>query len=518
MIREGSIFRTNIMSKPANILVISDLHLGEDLSPAAGPVVTKQLAILERQLTSFLRHYTNKRRNGQPWRLVINGDMVDFLQICVLPNDARLATKSQPDPDEKIHGLRRKPEVARVKISAVIQRHREVFRALAHFVASGNFVEIICGNHDVEFHWPLVQKAFRDGVIEVWQSATTAGRTEEQVQAFHDAISFHPWFYYEPGVIWIEHGHQYDACCSFEHNLEPVAPNGEHIAPNIDSAGLRYVTNQIEEAEPHAQAEWSALGHVRFGLSLGARGLLRLASCYAAFVMSMLRVWRGYSSWSAENRKRAVSHRDRLLGLAKKWSISAGVLRQVDNLRHRPAISNLRRLLSVLMLDTVLIYTFMVALVVVFAFTLPFLAALIASAISVVSARLAHQWANGKRTINPEMAMRTMPEKILHHIDAQFVLFGHTHEPLSDQLADGKWHFNTGTWMPTGKPGLLHAFTHVVLEHHEHGPSAQLRQWRDGASRSYTPNWAPANPIKQPAATEAAAEAATAAAAEIQAA
>jgi hypothetical protein len=69
-----------------NTLVISDLHLGEDLSPSAGEANTLHIDIVERQLISFLRYYARRREDGRPWRLIVNGDMVDFVSIAIFPD------------------------------------------------------------------------------------------------------------------------------------------------------------------------------------------------------------------------------------------------------------------------------------------------------------------------------------------------------------------------------------------------------------------------------------------------
>src|SRR3954471_9991547 len=73
-----------------NILVISDLHLGEDLRPGGANVsYLRHLATLERELEKFLVHYTATRLDNRPWRLVVNGDMVDFMSVMILPDEAR---------------------------------------------------------------------------------------------------------------------------------------------------------------------------------------------------------------------------------------------------------------------------------------------------------------------------------------------------------------------------------------------------------------------------------------------
>ena len=53
---------------PLNTLVLSDLHLGEDLAPTATEATRLHVDIVERQLVQFLRHYTRRREDGRPWR------------------------------------------------------------------------------------------------------------------------------------------------------------------------------------------------------------------------------------------------------------------------------------------------------------------------------------------------------------------------------------------------------------------------------------------------------------------
>src|SRR5207247_1616473 len=82
-----------------NILVISDLHLGESIKPNATSVsYLRQLARLDRELTAFLAHYRDHRIDGRPWRLVVNGDMVDFMSVHILP-------QAEASAEERQYGL-----------------------------------------------------------------------------------------------------------------------------------------------------------------------------------------------------------------------------------------------------------------------------------------------------------------------------------------------------------------------------------------------------------------------------
>ena len=67
------------------------------------------------------------------------------------------------------------------------------------------------------------------------------GRVNPGVEA---AITFHPWFYFQENLVWIEHGHQYDRFCSFDHFTVPVEPEREEIVLSLGAASYRYVANQ----------------------------------------------------------------------------------------------------------------------------------------------------------------------------------------------------------------------------------------------------------------------------------
>gem|GEM_PF-810085 len=506
------------MRKKFNTLVISDLHLGEDLSLSATPATTDHLRLLERQLVGFLHYYSNRRRNGRGWRLVINGDMVDFLTVCVLPGDKRLGDNmAEFSKDEQLFGLHRSEEASRVKMLAVVDRHFDVFRAMARFIAGGNRIDIISGNHDAEFCFPKVQSAFRAGVARAWQAEHEAARMRPMDAAAVDgAVGFHGWFIYEDGV-WIEHGHRYDECSSFDTQLEPTDPSGA-IATNVDGAGSRYVTNNFVEAEPHSLQEWGFVGYVRFGWDLGLRGGIRLAYSYLLFVASVLAVWRKESRLCKAARDRRRRHNMAVAELAEDTGLDAEALAKVDGLRRKPVVGSLRKLAQVLMLDRLAIVLVTLTAALSFATLLPFGFDIVGVIASLAIGRQLSARAARLRQVNPEEELEGTPPSITQHVDARYVVFGHTHEPIARQFDGDRWHFNTGTWMPTTKPGLLRSFTHVIIVPGEHNATAGLYQWRDGASRAFTPGWAPELapagadivPVTQPAAAPAVATASVA--------
>jgi hypothetical protein len=488
------------MSGTHNILVISDLHLGEDLAPGINPQVTRDLRRAELHLIEFLGKYTHRRVDGRPWRLVINGDMVDFMSICVFPD--QVPGGAACSADEREHGLERRKDAACAKVAAVIEHHPEFFVALARFIAAGNAVEIICGNHDTEFYWPEVQEALRQGVARCWLDLPASSRPgaapDSQVR---EAMRFHAWFYYEPGVAWIEHGHQYDECCSFEYNLHPVNGAGDAIITNVDTAGMRYIATQIPEVTPHGSEEWSFSGYLRLGLGMGLGGAWRLARGYGRFARKLVSEWRAARVGSVRRARRA-RHLMALSALSRQGPLSETTLRSLDSMQKPPVFTNLRRLLQVLMLDKVLIRLATLLVVMLSLIALPLVWGLAFAAAAIWGAHRLDARLSRGRSIDATLPLQVVPSRILEQVDARFVVFGHTHLPVAQRLAapadragqpEGRerWYFNSGTWMPSGKQGLLRSFTHVLIRQSPAGATASLCQWRDGASQPFTPDWGP---------------------------
>lgn len=502
-----------------NTLVVSDLHLGEDLSPTATEATRLHVEIVERQLVQFLRHYSRRREDGRPWRLVVNGDLVDFLSISIRPEHPDfLLLAGVVSSDERTHGLHRTAKSAVAAIEAVAARHVEVFRWMARFLARGNRIEIICGNHDAELTWPAPQAALRNAVSAAWESVPDSRRPGAPTGAeLALSLGFHPWFFWEPGCLWIEHGHQYDECCSFEHQLDPRRPGGEEVAMNVDGAGARYIQNRVRDTGP-TQDSWSALGYLRFGAGLGVRGGLGLVAAYLRFMAAMIGAWRATRASRRSRDHRRDVHRNRLEQLATDWQIDQETLRSVDRLRRLPVARHLRKLASVLMLDLLVVYGAgaLIALLALCTLAMPYSAAVAAGALVVAAVTV--RVMTKDRSVDPSTTMELAGEAILDRVDASYVVFGHTHEPVARTLGnEGRAYFNTGTWVPSGRPGILRAFTHLVVKHRDSGPIAELCQWRDGLSRAFTPGWRPERVRRPLGASVAAPAASTTAAARVTA-
>src|SRR5688572_6544878 len=69
----------------ANLLVVSDLHLGGALRPPLDFGARRRVVALDRELCRFLEYHAANPRDGRPWTLVFNGDTIDFMPMNLQP-------------------------------------------------------------------------------------------------------------------------------------------------------------------------------------------------------------------------------------------------------------------------------------------------------------------------------------------------------------------------------------------------------------------------------------------------
>jgi hypothetical protein len=126
-----------------------------------------------------------------PRRLVLLGDTVDFLRV---PVAGALYARNDSE--------------AVRQLDQVAAAHPRVFAALSAALAQGVGIDIVIGNHDVELARPAVQRRLR-------ALLTPPGDTGGE------AIDFHLWGYYVPGLLYAEHGNHYHDINSFRRPLLP---------------------------------------------------------------------------------------------------------------------------------------------------------------------------------------------------------------------------------------------------------------------------------------------------------
>ncbi len=252
------------MAEVSNILVVSDLHFGEELLPGASSERRRAVELGDAAFREFLRYHAARRSDGRPWRLVIAGDLFDFMSVVVA------STKELParSADERRLGLGRGVKAGVVRVREICEHHVPLLADLVRFAAAGHTIEVIVGNHDVELLEPEVIAEFERQL----RSATPSDVTRSGRAAADRALArirVVPWFIYVPGVAWIEHGHVYDEGCSFEFNLAPTDPKDGRLVYNADYAAIRYLGRAVPDLDPHGIEEWGFSGYLRYAWELG---------------------------------------------------------------------------------------------------------------------------------------------------------------------------------------------------------------------------------------------------------
>ncbi|HEY5920149.1 MAG TPA: hypothetical protein VIV11_00705 [Kofleriaceae bacterium] len=456
------------MAESANILVVSDLHFGEELLPGATTERRHAVELGARAFRDFLRYHASRRLGGRPWRLVIAGDLFDFMSI-VVPGTRELPARTH---DERRFGLDRGRRAGVYRMQRICENHRELLADMARFAAAGHYIDIIVGNHDLE----LLDPAVADELIYQLRLAGADERSAPRIRVV-------PWFVYEPGVAWIEHGHVYDEACSAEFNQAPYDANGRLI-PNADFAATRYLATAVPEIDPHGIEEWSFWGYIRYGWDVGMRNLGALLVSYGRFSASLIKSHVAHKSFKGRDHRRRT-HRERVRQIADDNGVAHDTLFAIDRLARTPMTLSFRRLGRMLMLDRFGTYVGAFLLLFLLWVLAPILWALLGT-VAVIGGAVALQTWLGKHHVTSQLPMRAVPMRIKKLVDAPVIVFGHTHDPRWQPLRSGGLYINCGTWLPATRPGLRRSFTHALIQPRAGAlPLVELRQWRDGVSTPF---------------------------------
>lgn len=460
-----------------NYILFSDVHLGADLVQHVRPLTVerlKQMARINRELGAMLDHYRTHRDADRPWKLVIAGDLVDFIGMSIAPSSEHIADLT---PEERAHGLGSTEAHAGAKMRAVAARHALVFQKLASFLAEGHSLVLVRGNHDIDFHWEAARRAFVNAITEhLDEGVASASGIAERVE-------FHPWFYYEEGLLYVEHGHQFDAMCSYHHLLCPVSPRDpRRISWSFSDILLRLVVRPTPGIGSDGHDEMTMIDYAKLGFSFGLGGAARLGYRYIAATVHALRRWRAHLGDAAQALR--DEHERRMAELADTTRLGLDRIRALAALWPAPITRGALAVLRSMFLDRVVLALLLLVTVVPLvvlapnAWALPIAGALVAALVvwSVVSGRLR------LRDVDPAEAMRRAAQRIAELVDTRFVVMGHTHEPVFAKVAERATYVNLGYWGVDDLDGPVHEAprTHLVLRWREDDVVAELLKWIPG--------------------------------------
>lgn len=271
------------MANAHNYLFVSDLHLSEGRNPRSGLIQRNEDFFQDAPFAQFVAHHVKLSRretaveyHNIPWKLVINGDIFDFLQVISKPAAGAelfsikgVRTYDELSQNEQDFGLgTSSPEIV-WKIGRIAQGHPIFFQALAWFVAQpDNELVLMKGNHDIEIFWPDVQTRLRQLLQEAyvaWQQTAVPGDDQAllpllpgmpdalELNYLQKSVAFPPSFLYEPGLFYAEHGCQYEVANAFKNFEDPRLPDApDYIELPAGSLFVRYFFNDVEHIHPFA--------------------------------------------------------------------------------------------------------------------------------------------------------------------------------------------------------------------------------------------------------------------------
>jgi len=252
-----------------NLLVVSDIHLGETAKERSRIEFLKHTEGADREFCRFLEYHRAYRPGGLPWQLVLAGDVFDLVAAPLTPDRALASARHglAVSEEERRRGLDNSESRIAWKLERILDRHPAWVSYLADFVASGNRLLLMAGNHDAELYWPAVHGK----LVERRVDAYFGGEEGEGITPaeFVARIEFSPWLFHVPGLVHIQHGHQYDAYCALLRPLYPLRPGQEELMElSSTSILIRYGLAQVRGVRSHDKDEFS------FGDNLRCMGRL----------------------------------------------------------------------------------------------------------------------------------------------------------------------------------------------------------------------------------------------------
>jgi len=448
------------------VVILSDLHWGEGRDPGTGHTSRLEDFFYDVELAEFLDHQCGLcEAAGRPLRLILAGDVFDFLLVTAVPDEATAeAMGIRVRRQERKFGLRSTEPATVWKLDRIVRGHPAIFDALGDLIARGHQLVVLPGNHDPELFFPGVRDRLREHLVE---RAVAAGSDAAEVDA---RLRFEPWFHLEPGRLYVEHGHQVEESSVLPRLLAPLwlgRPRGAH--PELDlpvgSLLVRYLHNGLKRRNPYIRNFVSLDDYLRF---LGAQDMIKVAPQAARNVRFLWRALQEAPLWNSPRVLKARGEHDALMDaldgehelggalqqLASSWAVAAGQTKaRLFRKMVEPAI---RQVGVALLVFIVTLYAWALVFNVITA--VPWLAEspfskagwLVLLAVFTFAAVAAVVRAGGRmlktRSDTSFDSLEPHAERISRLVGVPNVAMGHTH--LADQrsLSTGGTFVNTGTW------------------------------------------------------------------------
>jgi UDP-2,3-diacylglucosamine pyrophosphatase LpxH len=457
-------------------LLLSDIHLGSDIVPHVRPWARSswllRAAEVDVRLITLFDHYREHCAEGRRWRMIIAGDFLDLVGVSLPTGGPSLCT--EPNADEHMHGLGSSADHVVEKTRAIAARHPQVFRSLMQFLAAGHTLVVVRGNHDIELHWREAQDALIEAIVE---HAPEADRPRLAAR-----IQICPWFFAIDGLLYVEHGHEFDAMCSYGDPLQPTCLRDPR---RIRSTPFSVLLRQV--ARPTRGLSSSSYGYVGMGAyvtllqNLGFSGSAQIAVRYSR--ASYRLVGECFARAVGGRLPRMDKARSLLSSFAQQTGVSVEQLETLRSLYVAPAVESLNLVVRSLYLDRVAALLLAGGVLATAIF--------VAQHASVVAGGLCaipglafggYAWVGRGSNTSPQASMHQGAVRIAELFRARWVVMGHTHEPLISKVAEGSEYVNLGSWGTDDPPdeqtgAHTSSCTYLVIRKVGGEHTAELLRW-----------------------------------------
>ena len=419
--------------------MISDLHLCEaEKAHPKDPLWKKYKTrefFFDDVFSGFLSHL-RERAQGEMVELILNGDIFDFDSVTSLPEAPTFRTSWL----ERHRGLHPQEDKSLFKIKKILEDHEEWTRALANFIKTGNRVIFILGNHDLELHFPSVQK-------HVLKALDLLPEEKKRVR-------FCEWFYISNGDTLIEHGNQYDPYCVCQDPINPFVVKGSHIEMRLPFGNLatRYLINGMGYFNPHVDSNFilTAREYLVFFFKYMVRSqpLLVWTWLWGSFVT----LFQTFFDRLLPVLRDPMVVEERSAAIAKKSNTTPGVVRQMRSMSVSPAANNPWLLATELWLDRAMILMVIGYVIMRTYFTVDDYVPIAVWWIAIPLVLFLPPFVFYSTLVASEVVSYKKPrERILMNSSwitgTNRVVYGHTHITCHEVIG-GVEHLNSGCWSP----------------------------------------------------------------------
>lgn len=459
-----------------NYLLLSDVHLGSDIVPHLRPWALtswmQEEPEVDARLISLLAQYRREADPARPWRLVLAGDFLDLVGVSLTAEDGVPTT---PTAEEHRHGLGSAADHVVCKVRAIVARHPRVFRALSEFVADGHSLVIVRGNHDIELYWRAAQRALVEAIAQHVKPRERAG--------LRARISIRPWFFAVEGVLYVEHGHEFDPMCSYGDPLRSTCENDRRrIRWTPFSVLLRFVARPTRGLSSLSYGYVGMGAYIRLLADLGVRGSVGIAGRFARASYRLLGECLLHARRKTQVRARAA--RIALSRFAKLRGVSEERLERLSALYVQPAVQRFGFMARSLYLDRVASGALALACLAAAGLLLARASSLGSIICAVLAALLFGYACIGSGTNqSPKATMHRSAAHIAVLFNVRWVVMGHTHEPVNEPVSETSHYVNLGSWgeddPPDERTGGLrdNIGTFLVLRHVDGDYRAEFMRW-----------------------------------------